>query len=618
MFILLRLLYYINFVFMSLRKIFIFALIFLSSGVLFSQNTENAFKKFHLLRMEGELEKAYRMISNLEKNAITHNPEMLPRIYLEFTKYHFSADNFDEAKKYADRSFKLGQESSNSTSKAYGLFAQAYYYYQLNLDETATQYSKQVVSIIEKDKHADYALSEDAYYLLYRISSHFDDPKMTNDYADKSMNIALKSKNYELLANAYAAKANAMEVNYKKTNIKYFKDSIKIYLEKSMELYNLHSKEIAQRTYAITNINLADIYFKEYQQDNSPEAKEKIFKYLNNVDKLNKMADFNYELRANVLGIRSQLALNNRQYDQAEFYLKSALSHLTQESKRPAYYTLFNVVSALEEFYKDKNDYKNALYYADQKLEYERKMFDQSSAANVRTLEAKYENLKIADELKISKNKNYQQKRQNYMLIAILLLLCTTIYFISRNFKTRIQLQKKRAENLEKEKLKTLAELNLENEARKSIAAEQKILKLEHDKVQKEALVHTLLLDQKNQLLKEIDDQLKNTGDVKVLRKALKQDAKSELKVNDKAQEFEELDPIFFVKMQQICGNKLTARDIKICAYLYLGFGNKELSEILNVEPKTIRMSKYRIKKKLELDVDIQLEDEIKRIMSDL
>lgn len=584
----------------------------------FSQSFDESLKQFHLLRSDGKMEKAYRLISDLEKTAQNKNGEDLPRIYLELAKYHFSADNFDEAKKFTEKSFELGSGSSKIENKAYGIFARAYYFYQLNLDETAMRYAKQASAVLEKNELSPYGLSAEVYYLLYRISSHFDDFQLANRYADKSIKMAQKAKHYDLLANSFAAKSNAMEFNYNKTKDKLYKDSIKIYLDKSLSLYKSHSDKIAQRTFAITNINLANVHYKEFSKKNSETERQKILYYLNSAEQLDPAADFNFELRGNVLGLRSQLAMSEKKYDQTEFYLKTALANLTLEKKRPAYFTIFNIVSALQEFYKETKNYKQAVFYAEKKSDYQKKMFDESSASNIRSLEAKFENEKIGNQLKTSEEVSEQRKMQNYLLSAILLLLCTTVYFILRNFRNKFNLQKKRTENFEKDKLRAIAELNLENEARKSLAAEQKILKLENEKSQKDALVHTLLLEQKNRVLKEIGEQVKKEGGKWELQNTLRQDAKAEQRVNEKASEFENVNPVFFTKMQEKYGDKLTVRDIKLCAYLFLGLGNKEISEILKVEPKTIRMGKYRIKKKLELPPEMTLEEKIMEMMQEI
>jgi len=64
---------------------------------------------------------------------------------------------------------------------------------------------------------------------------------------------------------------------------------------------------------------------------------------------------------------------------------------------------------------------------------------------------------------------------------------------------------------------------------------------------------------------------------------------------------FENIDPSFFQKLSQI-NPKLTSLDLKHCAYIKLNLDNYEISKILNVEPKSIQMTRYRVKKKLKLD----------------
>ena len=53
---------------------------------------------------------------------------------------------------------------------------------------------------------------------------------------------------------------------------------------------------------------------------------------------------------------------------------------------------------------------------------------------------------------------------------------------------------------------------------------------------------------------------------------------------------------------------KLTDLDLKYCAYIFLKRNTKEMASLMGVEPKSIRMSKYRLKQKLGLDKEEQLE----------
>jgi len=63
---------------------------------------------------------------------------------------------------------------------------------------------------------------------------------------------------------------------------------------------------------------------------------------------------------------------------------------------------------------------------------------------------------------------------------------------------------------------------------------------------------------------------------------------------------FESLDSEFFNKLTKR-NPKLTTLDLKHCAYIKMNIDNYELARILNVEMKSLQMTRYRLKKKLEL-----------------
>jgi len=71
---------------------------------------------------------------------------------------------------------------------------------------------------------------------------------------------------------------------------------------------------------------------------------------------------------------------------------------------------------------------------------------------------------------------------------------------------------------------------------------------------------------------------------------------------------FENIDPNFFKRLTKI-NPKLTALDLKHCAYIKLNLDNYEISQLLNVEIKSIQMTRYRIRKKLKLQENQSLRE---------
>jgi len=71
---------------------------------------------------------------------------------------------------------------------------------------------------------------------------------------------------------------------------------------------------------------------------------------------------------------------------------------------------------------------------------------------------------------------------------------------------------------------------------------------------------------------------------------------------------FESIESEFFTKLTKI-NPKLTSLDLKHCAYIRMNLDNYEVSKILNVEMKSLQMTRYRLKKKLNLNEKTQLRE---------
>lgn len=71
---------------------------------------------------------------------------------------------------------------------------------------------------------------------------------------------------------------------------------------------------------------------------------------------------------------------------------------------------------------------------------------------------------------------------------------------------------------------------------------------------------------------------------------------------------FESMDSEFFNRLTTR-NPKLTSLDLKHCAYIKMNIDNYELAKILNVEMKSLQMTRYRLKKKLKLTQDENLRE---------
>lgn len=76
---------------------------------------------------------------------------------------------------------------------------------------------------------------------------------------------------------------------------------------------------------------------------------------------------------------------------------------------------------------------------------------------------------------------------------------------------------------------------------------------------------------------------------------------------------FEEVNPRFFDRLDSV-SNKLSHKDLKVCAYIKLRMDNKEIARLLNITSGSIRTALYRLKHKLGLDREANLRSFIEQL----
>jgi DNA-binding CsgD family transcriptional regulator len=76
---------------------------------------------------------------------------------------------------------------------------------------------------------------------------------------------------------------------------------------------------------------------------------------------------------------------------------------------------------------------------------------------------------------------------------------------------------------------------------------------------------------------------------------------------------FKKSNPDFFINLNKL-HPKLTSNDVRICAFIKLNIPSKQMASLLNINPKSLEMTRYRLRKKLGLANRIDLYSYIKTI----
>ena len=66
---------------------------------------------------------------------------------------------------------------------------------------------------------------------------------------------------------------------------------------------------------------------------------------------------------------------------------------------------------------------------------------------------------------------------------------------------------------------------------------------------------------------------------------------------------FDKVRPGFFDELKQ-SHPILSQKDMKHCAYILMGLSAKDVASMLDVNPKSVDMARYRLKKKFKLEAD--------------
>jgi tetratricopeptide (TPR) repeat protein len=257
-------------------------------------------------------------------------------------------------------------------------------------------------------------------------------------------------------------------------------------------------------------------------------------------------------------------------------------------------------------------------------------------------------NLQFETEKKDIKIEQQNQKltQQKWMiaLVSLLGLMALVIgFFIYRSKKLNQHLfaQKEKALLLEKDN--ALIAKKLEETARKKAEIENQVAQDEKEKAQlreklkgeenlrlqndiefkhKELATITLNIQQKNSLLEELRGHLSELSEkkdtdqedaIRNMRRSIKNNINFDEDWDKVKIHFENVHTDFFEKLSAISPN-LTPNELKQCAYIKINMNPKEVGNLLGIDAQSVRMSRYRIKKKLLLGEEVDLADFILKL----
>lgn len=280
----------------------------------------------------------------------------------------------------------------------------------------------------------------------------------------------------------------------------------------------------------------------------------------------------------------------------------------------------------LKQYYKQKGDYENALYFASKYLELNDSIYYEESAAKIIEMQTLYDTeVKEKENHLLLAENSMRRQSQRFLLIAIIILILLSLSLLwAFVLKRKSLLQSRELHSKENElsqiKLKAIEAQNMH--LRELLFAEEEIKRLQAktlEQKKQELTSATMLIANKNEVferLKKIAIEIKKDGSDHGNSISKSKEIIAEIdRQNDLNNQweqfkihFESIHKGFFNDLREkgVC---LTQNDLQICAYIKLNLSTKEISRLMNIAPESVNTHRYRLRKKFKLPADKTLDE---------
>jgi len=444
------------------------------------------------------------------------------------------------------------------------------------------------------------------YHYLASFYGYGNNPSKQQKYAKLCYQSAVKSKQVDLLNNAYFTIGQTYFDRFKlDTTKRDLLDSTLLIYKKALQLSKKQEgRLIIHSNTAAVALNTANTYFQYFPRTYRDSAEKYVDIAIEIATKTNLQ-----EVLLNCYGLKSEYALRDGNYDEAEKILLTGLNKI-QGSVVKMPLTRARLFQGLSNIAEKKGDKGAALNYFKEYFVNYKTAFDEEKINTVLKVEAQYQSEKKEQEIANLHQQTAFTKKLNifYIISGLTGIAALLLLLISYNYKLKASVRKQELIDQQRGAAELKAQLK-EAEA-VQLQTEQALLKEREERLQKEVLAGTLQIEEKNELLELLSGKVSHDSHLSVdeqIRRIVNQQKKMDKEFEEYKTDFFDTNPVFFDHLQEKANYTLTRLDLKYCSYMLMGLTNKEVSIRLGIEPKSVRMSRYRIKQKLGLGKDEDL-----------
>lgn len=296
-------------------------------------------------------------------------------------------------------------------------------------------------------------------------------------------------------------------------------------------------------------------------------------------------------LEANILNNLGDVDRRMGHYGQSIFYYEKALELAGTISE---YQEMKEAAIDLSKIYNIQNNHELAYEYLEKANRYNNELQRIENSDQLNILHTVYEMDRNESQMALlQEQEKTNDAKQNFMWLAIFSLAVITIVgylHLSRKKQIKLKLQD----------------------------YERQLLKTELDKKEREVQLkastlskYSLLMSKKNKMLHELSLTLKNMAyrnhmDLQSKIRDLSLEIDSSLHQEEQSDEFlnffKEVHPGFIKKLSSLSNDSLSPSEMRLAMLLRLNLSSKEIASVLGVTQDTVRVARYRLRKKLPID----------------
>ncbi len=287
-------------------------------------------------------------------------------------------------------------------------------------------------------------------------------------------------------------------------------------------------------------------------------------------------------------------------------------------------------------------EFSSALFGYESNISYSFRLkgFDQNWSEWTKRTEKEYTNLpagKYVFEVKARNNLGKESPVATYTFKVLapwyqtmwaamiyLVIMSLALYALYKWLKKKFRLQRMRYEE-EQKRLLYIHELERNKAENELIALGNEKLEAEINFKNSELASSAMHLVKKGELISKIKGEITQvmkglenpqaTGELKRMIKTLSDDDNMDKEWENFSKHFDKVQSDFLVELKEKHPT-ITGNELKLCAYLRMNLSTKEIAQLLNISVRGVEISRYRLRKKLQIASETSLFDYLIKIQT--